>query len=45
MKRGGYSCFALAEHIVSGDRERAREQAEYIVRCGGSANLNAVTKQ
>lgn len=35
----GFSCHALAERMVSGDAARVREQAEYIVACGGSTQL------
>jgi len=32
----GFSCYALAERTISGNVQRVREQAEYIVRCGGT---------
>ena len=32
----GFSCHALAERMIAGDVDRVREQAEYIVRCGGT---------
>ena len=34
----GFSCFSLAEKIVSGDKLRSLEQADYIERCGGEVN-------
>lgn len=33
----GYSCHALAERIISGDRKRINDQLEYIRRCAGTA--------
>ncbi len=38
----GYSCHSLAERIISGDHKRITDQAEYIVRCGGSVDLTEV---
>ena len=32
----GYSCRALAERMVAGDAKRVREQAKYILDCGGT---------
>jgi len=31
----GYSCHSLAARLVSGDKDKIKEQADYIVRCGG----------
>ena len=33
----GYSCRALAERMVEGDKKGSLEQAEYILACGGLA--------
>jgi hypothetical protein len=33
----GYSCYALAKRIISGDMEHAAQQLEYIRDCGGTA--------
>lgn len=38
----GHSCHALAERMVAGDAERIQEQAQYIVRCGGTADFEAI---
>ena len=39
----GFSCYALAKRLISGDRKSAAEQAEYIVACGGRVpSLHAV---
>ena len=35
MHPNGYSCRSLAEHIASGDVGRVRQQAQYILDCGG----------
>lgn len=32
----GHSCHALLERLVSGNKQRALEQLEYIRRCGGT---------
>lgn len=32
----GYSCHELAKRIFGGDSERIRDQARYIVACGGT---------
>lgn len=40
----GYSCHALAKRMVSDTRERAIDQAQYIIDCGGSADLEALSK-
>jgi hypothetical protein len=32
----GYSCRALAERLTNGNADRVREQAEYVLRCGGT---------
>lgn len=32
----GYSCHALAKRMVEGDAQRVKEQAEYILACGGT---------
>ena len=32
----GYSCHNLGERMTKGDKTRVREQAEYILRCGGT---------
>jgi hypothetical protein len=37
----GYSCHELATRLISGDVKRSIEQAEYIVRCGGTAKENS----
>lgn len=34
----GYSCHALAIRLVSGDKGKIKEQADYVVRCGGEIN-------
>ena len=33
----GFSCHSLAERIIEGNANRITEQADYIVRCGGTA--------
>lgn len=33
----GYSCHALGKRLVAGDLERAFDQIEYILACGGWA--------
>lgn len=33
----GYSCHCLLERMVLGDAKRVREQAHYILDCGGTA--------
>jgi hypothetical protein len=33
----GFSCHALAERIIAGNRERALSQLEFIARCGGTS--------
>ena len=38
----GHSCSALAERMIAGDLKRIRDQAEYIVRCGGRSDLAAI---
>lgn len=38
----GYSCRSLAERIVSGDKARINNQADYIVRCAGTVNFTAL---
>ena len=35
MHPNGYSCWALAERIASGDAARVRQQAQYLLDCGG----------
>lgn len=35
MHPNGYSCRSLAERIASGDVGRVRQQAQYILDCGG----------
>jgi hypothetical protein len=35
MHPNGFSCRSLAERIASGDEERVRKQAQYILDCGG----------
>ncbi len=35
----GHSCYALAERMVNKDVVKVKEQGEYIIRCGGSADL------
>ena len=35
MHPNGYSCRSLAEYIASGDVGRVRQQAQYILDCGG----------
>lgn len=32
----GYSCRELAERMVAGDERRVREQAQFILDCGGT---------
>jgi hypothetical protein len=34
----GYSCHSLASRLVLGDENKIKEQADYIVRCGGDIN-------
>jgi hypothetical protein len=34
----GYSCHSLAERLVLGDENKIKEQADYIVRCGGGVD-------
>jgi hypothetical protein len=31
----GYSCHCLAERMIAGNAEKIKEQANYIVACGG----------
>jgi hypothetical protein len=38
----GYSCHALLERMVKGDVVKVREQARYIVGCGGTANTGRI---
>ena len=38
----GYSCRSLGERIVLGNKIRVKEQAEYIVRCGGSMDWGEI---
>ena len=33
----GYSCHALAERLLAGDRKRTDEQIKYIIACRGTA--------
>jgi hypothetical protein len=33
----GFSCFELGERMVKGDEKRVRDQAKYILDCGGMA--------
>jgi metal-responsive CopG/Arc/MetJ family transcriptional regulator len=33
----GYSCHCLAERIIKGNAERIKNQAEYIIACGGTS--------
>jgi hypothetical protein len=40
----GFSCHALAERMQKGEWVRAMEQADYIVRCGGTADKEMVQK-
>ncbi len=40
----GYSCHCLAQRIIKGDASRVKQQAEYIIRCGGSCDLDAVSQ-
>lgn len=35
IHNNGYSCHELAKRMVSGDRGRALEQANFILACGG----------
>lgn len=37
----GYSCLCLAERLASGKMDRAKQQAEFIVACGGEADLSS----
>lgn len=32
----GYSCHSLAKRMIAGDAAKVREQAEYILDCGGT---------
>lgn len=34
----GYSCYAFATRLISGDKNKIKEQADYIVRCGGEVD-------
>lgn len=40
----GYSCRSLAERMVAGDSIRTMEQAEYIIACGGTADLETISR-
>src|SRR4051812_15849598 len=40
----GFSCYALAERMIRGEEQRIREQAEYIIRCGGTADLSRIVE-
>ncbi len=33
----GFSCWDLAERIVKGDRDKIKDQMEYIAECGGTS--------
>ena len=33
----GYSCHCLLERMARGDADKVREQAQYILDCGGTA--------
>jgi hypothetical protein len=33
----GFSCHVLAERIIKGDTQRIKEQADYIIACGGTS--------
>ena len=33
----GFSCHCLAERIIKGNSERIKNQAEYIIACGGTS--------
>lgn len=34
----GFSCHSLATRLVLGDKDKIKEQADYIVRCGGEVD-------
>lgn len=38
----GYSCHALAERMIAGNAQRVNEQAQYIVACGGTSDVEAI---
>lgn len=38
----GFSCRLLAERMIEGSWEVVVEQAEYIIRCGGSVDMSAI---
>jgi hypothetical protein len=40
----GYSCHCLAARLVAGDAKRVIDQAEYIIACGGVADLEAIRR-
>jgi hypothetical protein len=40
----GYSCHALAERMLKGDWKKVMEQADYIIRCGGTAEKEIIEK-
>ena len=38
----GFSCYSLAVRLQKQEWERAIEQANYIIRCGGSSDLATI---
>jgi hypothetical protein len=38
----GFSCYELAKRIAAKDKGRAVEQAQYIIDCGGSADMENI---
>jgi len=41
----GYSCYALAKRMIEGGSTNVMAQADYIIRCGGKADLEAIKRQ
>jgi hypothetical protein len=45
MHANGYSCHVLLERMVKGNVEAVRQQAQYILDCGGLArNIDAIVR-
>lgn len=45
MHPNGYSCYCLLERMAKGDVESVRQQAQYILDCGGLAqNIDSIIR-
>ena len=40
--QNGYSCHELARRMIDGDMKRTLDQAQYVIRCGGAADIEAI---